>query len=121
MIDPQEAWPTEIRVNPAKDILHVAFSDGHAFSLSAEFLRAHSPSAEVKGHGEGERKIVAGKRCVTIAHVEQTGHYAIRIRFSDGHSTGIYSWPYLAEIGRDHDRLWRQYLQDLEERGLSRD
>ncbi len=120
MNDAQSPWPTEIRLSPAKDTLHVAFDDGRAFALSAEFLRVHSPSAEVKGHGEGERKIIGGKQAVTIAGVEPTGNYAVRLQFSDGHGTGIFSWPYLYEVGRDHDALWTQYLRDLETRGLSR-
>lgn len=121
MIDERTIWPTEIRLNPAKNELHITYDDGNAFVLTAEFLRVHSPSAELKGHGEAERKIIGGKSRVTISAIEPTGHYAIRIIFSDGHSTGIYSWLYLHEIGRDREELWRQYLQDLEKRGLSRD
>jgi DUF971 family protein len=121
MNDDQAAWPTEIRLNPAKTELHVAFDDEAAFTFTAEFLRVHSPSAEVKGHGQGERKIVGGKRGVTITKVEQTGNYAIRLTFSDGHSTGIFSWPYLHEIGQAQAALWAQYLHDLETRGLGRD
>lgn len=117
----QTPWPTEIRLKPATAELHIAFDDGAAFTFTAEFLRVHSPSAEIKGHGDTERKIVGGKKSVTISTVEPTGNYAIRPIFSDGHSTGIFSWNYLYEIGRDHDSLWRQYLQDLEERGLSRE
>jgi DUF971 family protein len=114
-------WPTEIRLNPAKDTLRVAFDDGDAYDFSAEFLRVHSPSAEIKGHGNEERKIIGGKRAVTISAVEPTGNYAVRLTFSDGHNTGIFSWSYLIEVGRDMDRLWRQYLRDLEKRNLKRD
>ena len=121
MNDDQAAWPTEIRLNPAKTELRVAFDDGAAFAFTAEFLRVHSPSAEIKGHGQGERKIVGGKRGVMIVKIEQTGNYAVRLTFSDGHSTGIFSWPYLHEIGREHAVLWAQYLRDLDARGLSRD
>ncbi len=121
MTDDKTAWPTEIRLNPARDQLHVAFDDGSAFTYTAEFLRVHSPSAEVKGHGADERKIIGGKRSVMIADIQPTGNYAVRLTFSDGHSTGIYSWPYLFEIGEDQDALWQQYLRDLEARGLSRD
>lgn len=121
MIREQTASPTEIRLNPAKNELSVTFSDDSRFIFSAEYLRVHSPSAEVKGHGAGERKIVGGKRLVTISTIEPTGHYAIRILFSDGHNTGIYSWPYLYEIGHDKEELWKQYLRDLEQRGLARE
>jgi DUF971 family protein len=114
-------WPTEIRLSPAKDRLHIEFENGDAFDLPAEFLRVHSPSAEVTGHGAEERKILGGKKLVTITGVEPTGNYAVRLSFSDGHSTGIFTWPYLHEIGRDQRALWEQYLADLKARGLSRD
>jgi DUF971 family protein len=117
----ENEWPTEIRLNPAKDELHIAFESGDRFSLPAEFLRVHSPSAEVVGHGAEERKILGGKRRVTILAVEPTGNYAVRLTFSDGHSTGIFTWPYLHEIGRNYEALWRRYLADLEKRGLRRD
>lgn len=120
MIHEQTPSPTEIRLNPAKNELTVTFDDDSRFIFSAEFLRVHSPSAEVKGHGADERKIIGGKRGVTILSIEPTGHYAIRILFSDGHNTGLYSWPYLRETGRDQEKLWNQYLQDLEKRGLTR-
>jgi DUF971 family protein len=99
----------------------VSFEDGANFTCSAEFLRVHSPSAEIKGHGDTERKIVGGKRAVKIIAVEPTGNYAVRLTFSDGHNTGIFSWPYLHEIGADHDSLWQQYLADLDRKGLQRD
>lgn len=121
MTEPQDHWPTEIRLNPAKDRLHVAFEDGRSFSLSAEFLRVHSPSAEVKGHGGEERKIIGGKRHVLIAAIEPVGNYAIRPTFSDGHGTGIFSWLYLYEVGSGEAALWRQYTDDLAKRGLTRD
>ena len=115
-----QVWPTQIRLNPAKDALHVSFDDGKAFTFSAEFLRVHSPSAEIKGHGDSERKIVGGKSGVIIVGVEPTGNYAVRLTFSDGHDTGLFSWPYLYEIGSDQDSLWQQYLADLERKGLKR-
>ncbi len=121
MTDSKSGWPTEIRLNPGKDQLYVKFDSGEAFSLPAEFLRVHSPSAEVQGHGPGERKILGGKRGVIITAIEPTGHYAVRLTFSDGHSTGIYSWQYLHQIGSTQDALWRDYLAALEERGLRRD
>lgn len=121
MTNQSEVWPTQIRLNPAKDALHVSFDNGDDFTFSAEFLRVHSPSAEIKGHGDTERRIVGGKRGVKILAVEPTGNYAVRLTFSDGHNTGIFSWPYLYEIGGDHDSLWQQYLADLERKGLQRD
>jgi DUF971 family protein len=120
MTDDGTPWPVEIRLNAAKDTLHVAFDSGDAYDFSAEFLRVHSPSAEIKGHGNEERKIIGGKQAVTIARVEAVGNYAVRLIFSDGHETGIFSWAYLDEVGRDHGQLWAQYLRDLEKRGLKR-
>lgn len=121
MIEDKVARPTEIRLNQTKDQLHLIYADGNTLTFTAEFLRVHSPSAEVQGHGPSERKIIGGKRRVMISTIEPVGHYAIRILFGDGHSTGIFSWDYLQEIGSDHEKLWSQYLRDLEQRGLSRD
>ena len=121
MTGKHEYWPTEIRLNGAKDRLHVAFDDGTEFALSAEFLRVHSPSAEVRGHGAEDRKILGGKAKVMIAAIEPVGNYAVRLIFSDGHSTGIYSWAYLHEAGSGEAGLWRLYLDDLERLGLRRE
>ena len=120
MTGKQQYWPTEIRLNAAKDRLNVAFDDGTAFALSAEFLRVHSPSAEVRGHGAEDRKILGGKSKVMIAAIEPVGNYAVRLVFSDGHSTGIFSWAYLHEIGSGEAALWRLYLHDLDRLGLQR-
>ena len=120
MTGAQQIWPTEIRLNGAKDTLHVAFDDGTDFALSAEFLRVYSPSAEVRGHGAADRKILGGKRTVMIAAIEPVGNYAVRLVFSDGHSTGIFSWAYLHEMGTGESALWRLYLHDLERLGLAR-
>ena len=114
-------WPTEIRLSPDKRVLTVAFDDGPRHAFDAEFLRVVSPSAEVQGHDPSQRQTVPGKREVAIARIEPVGNYAVRLHFDDGHHTGIYSWSYLAEIGRDHDRLWRRYLDELAEKGLSRE
>ncbi|MBT5414044.1 MAG: DUF971 domain-containing protein [Rhodospirillaceae bacterium] len=113
--------PTEIRVRRAERRLDIAFDDGCHFELSAELLRVESPSAEVKGHGPGQKKIVPGKRMVAIGGVEPVGRYAIRILFDDDHDTGLYSWSYLYELGRDCAVRWQAYLDALAERGLSRD
>ncbi len=114
-------WPTELRLNPAKDVLNVRFDNGDAFALAAEYLRVESPSAEVQGHGPIERTFVPGKRQVKIARLEPVGHYAVRIVFDDRHDSGLYSWSYLLELGREHDRKWADYLEGLAAKGLKRD
>ncbi len=110
-----------MRLNPQKTELSVTFTDGTASSLSAEFLRVVSPSAEVQGHSPSERKLVPGKRDVTIRAIEPIGNYAVRLVFSDGHNTGLYSWLYLYEISRRKEDLWNGYLQELAAAGASRD
>jgi DUF971 family protein len=117
----RELWPTELRLNPEKTELRVAFVNGTAESLSAELLRVSSPSAEVQGHSAAGRKLVTGKRSVTIRAIEPVGNYAVRLVFSDGHNTGIYSWPYLQELAANKGALWSGYLQELTAAGLSRD
>jgi DUF971 family protein len=104
------AWPSELRLNPAKDVLSVAFEDGVRFELPAEYLRVESPSAEVKGHG-GPKNIVLGKRDVKIAGLEPVGNYAVRISFDDGHDSGLYSWDYLHKLGAEKDAIWGAYLK----------
>ncbi len=116
-----EHWPVEIRLKREDKALDVTFDNGTTFSYPAEFLRVESPSAEVKGHGPGQRVTVGGRRYVGIAAIEPVGRYAVRIRFNDGHDTGIYSWAYLYEIGADHDTIWQAYLENLEAKGLSRE
>jgi len=116
-----ERWPIEIRLKTVERILEVDFDDGVTFRYPAEFLRVHSPSAEVQGHGPGQKQLVAGRRHVGIIGLEPVGNYAVRIKFDDLHDTGIYSWRYLYEIGRRQDELWQVYLDDLAARGLSRD
>ena len=100
--------------------LEIAFDDGKKFSLPAEYLRVESPSAEVQGHGAGEKTIVAGRAHVGIMDLEPVGNYAVRILFDDGHDTGLYSWDYLHELGRDRDKRWSTYLQALKARRLER-
>jgi DUF971 family protein len=114
-------WPTELRVNRAEKLLIVTFDDGARFELPAELLRVESPSAEVKGHGPGQKTIVAGRRHVGIMDLEPVGNYAVRIMFDDLHNTGMYSWDYLYHLGRNRERLWAEYLAALKQRGLSRD
>jgi DUF971 family protein len=115
------AWPVEIRLVKDRRALNVAFDDGQTFSLAAELLRVTSPSAEVQGHSESQRKTVGGKRNVTILSVDPVGNYAVRIGFDDMHSTGIYSWAFLRELGLNAERRFQDYLDDLSAKGLDRD
>jgi DUF971 family protein len=115
------AWPVEIRLMKDRRALNVAFDDGQTFSLSAELLRVTSPSAEVQGHSESQRKTVGGKRNVTILSVDPVGNYAVRIGFDDMHSTGIYSWAFLRDLGVNAERRFQDYLDDLAAKGLDRD
>jgi len=117
----QEPLVSELRLNPQKSELAVTFTDGVTGKLSAEFLRVVSPSAEVQGHSPSERKLVPGKRNVTIRAIEPVGNYAVRLVFSDGHNTGLYSWHYLYELTRRKDDLWNGYLQELAAASASRD
>lgn len=116
-----EPWPVEIRVRRAERRLEIDFDDGASFALPAELLRVESPSAEVQGHVAARKVTLPGKRGVGIASLEPVGNYAVRIVFDDGHDTGIFAWPYLHRLGREQDRIWREYLDRLEARGMSRD
>ncbi len=102
-------WPTEVRLNPGRDILNITFDSGESFALRAEYLRVESPSAEVRGHGGGPRQILLGKQDVKIAGLEPVGNYALRIGFDDGHDSGLFSWSYLHKLGREEDRIWKEY------------
>ena len=121
MPDVAPAWPVEIRLPKDRRTLRVAFDDGRTFDLSAELLRVTSPSAEVQGHSEAERKTVGGKRNVTILSVDPVGIYAIRLGFDDMHSTGIYSWAFLRDLGVNADQRFQGYLDDIRAKGLDRD
>ena len=114
-------WPVEIRLKQAEKALEVDFDDGAKFRYPAELLRVESPSAEVMGHGPGQKTIVAGRRHVGILALEPIGNYAIRIKFDDLHDTGIYSWSYLYQLGVEQPQRWRTYLAALREKGLSRE
>ncbi|HSC18506.1 MAG TPA: DUF971 domain-containing protein [Rhizomicrobium sp.] len=114
------AWPVELRLDKSKTLLNISFDSGERFELPAEYLRVESPSAEVQGHGPGQKQIVAGKRAVKIAGLEPVGNYAVRILFDDGHDTGLYSWDYLHELGRERERKWSEYLRALKARRLER-
>ncbi len=110
--------PTDIILHQQSRLLEIAFDDGKRFKLSCEYLRVHSPSAEVRGHGAG---LQAGKKDVAIQAVEPVGNYAVKLVFSDGHATGLYAWDYLYSLGVDHDALWKTYLERVEKAGASRE
>lgn len=119
--DAAPPWPVELRLKQDKRSLEIAFDDGSRFSLAAELLRVTSPSAEVQGHSESQRKTVGGKRNVQIIAVDPVGNYAVRIGFDDRHDTGIYSWTFLRELGVNADARFQSYLDDLAAKGLDRD
>src|SRR5476651_1590090 len=114
----QRPWPTELRLAKDKKSLAVTFEGGESFALEAEYLRVMSPSAEVQGHSADERKTVPGKRQVAILEVNPIGNYAVRLVFDDTHSTGIFSWDYLRELGHDRERKWQGYVDELASKGL---
>ncbi len=113
-------WPTELRLHKDRKTLTVTFDDGESFDLAAEYLRVHSPSAEVQGHSPNERRTVGGKQDVQILELHPVGNYAVRLVFDDMHATGLFSWDYLAELGRKHEQNWRDYLAALADKNLSR-
>ena len=115
-----EPWPLEINVCENGKILELSFDNNDKFLISAELLRVESPSAEVKGHGHNEKKVIPGKHAVVILAVEQVGNYAVKLRFDDGHDTGIYSWEYLYHLGSQKEEVWSKYLDQLSSKGLSR-
>ncbi|HAE09991.1 MAG: DUF971 domain-containing protein [Alphaproteobacteria bacterium] len=117
---PQDVWPEEIRLSKAKDRLEIRFDDGAHFSLSAELLRVESPSAEVQGHGAGQKTTPVGKQDILISSIEPVGNYAIRIGFSDGHNTGLFSWPLLYDYALRQDQLMGDYLARLDAAGARR-
>lgn len=112
---------TEVKLRRADKAIEVAFADGARFLLPAELLRVESPSAEVRGHGAGQKKLVAGRKFVGILGIEAVGHYAIRIRFDDLHDTGLYTWAYLRELGDRRDELMQAYIANLARGGLTRE
>jgi DUF971 family protein len=117
----QEAWPTELRLHKDKRTLTISFESGERFDLPAEYLRVKSPSAEVQGHAPEERKTVPGKLNVMLLEVRPVGNYAVRLVFDDMHSTGIYSWDYLRELGANHAKYWQDYLDELASKNLTRE
>ena len=116
-----KTWPLEIRVKSKEKVLEVDFDDGASFAIAAEILRVESPSAEIQGHGSGQKVTLAGRRHVSILNVEPVGNYAIKISFDDLHDTGIFSWQYLYDLGTNQEDLLNSYEARLDELGLSRD
>ena len=114
-------WPIEIRIKSKEKALEIDFDNGESFKIKAELLRVESPSAEIQGHGSGQKVTLAGRRHVGILSVEPVGNYAIKINFDDMHDTGIYSWQYLYDMGANQNDLWHDYLMRVKELGFSRD
>ncbi len=114
-------WPTEIRLSKDRRTLIVTFDNAEKHALAAEYLRVFSPSAEVQGHSPDQRQVVGGKEAVEIIKVEPVGNYAVRLHFDDLHDTGIYSWDYFMQLAHEHDTWWPRYLEELREKGLSRE
>lgn len=112
--------PVEIKLHQMSRVLEVAFDDGFRCNLPCEYLRVHSPSAEVQGHGPGQEVLQVGKEDVNIDKLEQAGNYALKITFDDGHDTGLYTWRYLYDLGRNYTENWQHYLQRLKEAGHER-
>ncbi|MBA2350569.1 MAG: DUF971 domain-containing protein [Burkholderiales bacterium] len=113
--------PAEIKLHQKSRVLEVGFTDGRIFRLPCEFLRVYSPSAEVRGHGHGQEVLQVGKKDVEITAVDPVGVYAVRLIFSDGHETGIYSWNLLYEYGVHQDEMWQEYLDRMQAAGASRE
>ena len=114
------ARPIDIKLHQASRLLEISFDDNTICMLSCEFLRVYSPSAEVRGHGAGQEVLQVGKEAVNILNIQQIGHYAIKLTFSDGHDTGLYSWDYLYELARNYEALWLEYIGKLDMAGYKR-
>ena len=117
----QNNTPTEVKLRKRSNTLELIYSNGNSLKFSSEFLRVHSPSAEVRGHGKGQEVLQTGKRNVKLKSVAPVGNYALKLEFDDGHNTGIFSWDYLVSLGRDKKTLWDDYLVKLEKAGKTRD
>ncbi len=114
------AKPTSINLRQKSRVLEIEFDDGKAFNYTCEFLRVHSPSAEVQGHGIGDEVLQVGKENVNITAIEPVGHYAIKLVFDDRHDSGLFSWQYLYDLGMHYDEKWQDYLRRLKEAGHTR-
>ncbi len=120
-IDRDTPIPNEIKLHQKSRRLELIYDHGESYSLDFEYLRVYTPSAEARGHGPGQETLQTGKREVDIERIEPVGTYALRLHFSDGHDSGLYSWDLLHNLGKHHDELWQEYLKQIETRGLSRD
>jgi DUF971 family protein len=120
-MDRKSPRPTEIDHHQVSRVVDVTFDDGKRFSMACEYLRVFSPSAEVRGHGPGQEVLQVGKRDVNIRAIEPVGVYAVKLVFTDGHDTGIYSWDYLYELGEKEATNWKSYIARLAQAGKSRD
>lgn len=120
-LQPGTPRPVEIKLHQKSRVLEIAFDNGKRYELSCEYLRVNSPSAEVRGHGPGQEVLQDGKMQVEITAIEPVGHYAVKLVFSDGHDTGLYSWDYLYSLGENQSRLWQHYLEKLALAGLHRE
>jgi DUF971 family protein len=120
-LQPGAPRPVEIKLHQKSRVLEVGFDDGKSYRLSCEYLRVYSPSAEVRGHGPGQEVLQEGKKDVEITAIEPVGNYAVKLVFSDGHDTGLYSWDYLYSLGEDQPRLWQRYLEKMALAGLNRE
>ncbi len=120
-LNPKAPVPSEIRLRKADRVLSLRYEDGTQFDLSFEYLRVHSPSADVRGHGSGQEVLQTGKEQVGIERIEPVGHYALRLCFDDGHATGLYTWDYFYMLGREHDARWTAYLDRLQQAGYARE
>ena len=116
-----EPWPTELKVSDQGRVLKISFDNETSYNLTAELLRVESPSAEVRGHGPGQEQLVFGKRLICITGIERVGSYAAKINFSDGHSTGLYTWAYLEKLGNEQMQIWAAYLEKLKQAGKTRE
>ncbi|PKO42865.1 MAG: 1-(5-phosphoribosyl)-5-((5-phosphoribosylamino)methylideneamino)imidazole-4-carboxamide isomerase [Betaproteobacteria bacterium HGW-Betaproteobacteria-4] len=120
-IDQDTPIPSEIKLHQKSRRLELIYGEGESYSLDFEYLRVYTPSAEARGHGPGQETLQTGKREVNIERIEPVGTYALRLVFSDGHDSGLYSWDMLYNLGKHHDELWQDYLAQIEKQGLSRD
>jgi DUF971 family protein len=120
-IDRDTPIPSEIKLHQKSRLLELGYENGERYTLDFEYLRVFTPSAEARGHGPGQETLQTGKRNVDIERIEPVGTYAVRLVFSDGHDSGLYSWDLLYNLGKHHDELWQEYLNQIEAQGLSRD
>ena len=120
-IDRDTPIPSEIKLHQKSRLLELGYENGECYTLDFEYLRVFTPSAEARGHGPGQETLQTGKRNVDIERIEPVGTYAVRLVFSDGHDSGLYSWDLLYNLGKHHDELWQEYLNQIEAQGLSRD